>query len=338
MVPVRTAPVNGIFVETEVEPPSDWNESIRHGSCSQLTLFHTTAWAERMQGLLGYRPIFVTVFHDGTPILRLLALVCRWPRIRGLMNTARHSVRALTRGRSGSLIWYGEPVVIGEAGESHYRSLAEALDNEGRRRWLCVTSGNWPAAHEASASRNWRIRRWATIQLDLQRPKEELLAAMKSSARKAVRRAESDHISVRRVACIEELRSYYAFAVTCAKRYDKRMYGFEDFRSMWDGIRPDGWFETFVAEHDGEMIAGLSVWGYGDSIGELGSFQSERSFTEKLFGPDLIKWTAIQWGHDQGLRVLDLGGVNPAPEGKDVGIRQFKEKWGGVYYEYTTIG
>ena len=50
-----------------------------------------------------------------------------------------------------------------------------------------------------------------------------------------------------------------------------------------------------------------------------------------------MKWAVLEWGHDQGLRTFDLAGVNPAPEGKEVGIRQFKEKWGGTYREYTFI-
>ncbi len=327
-----------IITEIETQSEPGWDASIAAGTCGLLTLYHTTAWAERMRDLLGYQPLFITVAEGGTPILRLLALVCRPQSIRGFGNIARHVVPAAWRGRIGSLMWYGEPVVVGEASQEHYRDLALSLDREARRRWLRVSAGNWPTAHEVELTAGWTTRRWGTLQVDLTRSKENLLVAVKSSARKAVRRAEREGIEVRRVASLDQLRSYYSFATRCARRYDKRMHGFEDFQSMWEHIRPNGWFETFVAEHEGEMIAGLSVWGHGDSIGELGSFQSERSFADKLYGPDLIKWEILQWGHDQGLRQLDLGGVNPAPEGKEVGIRQFKEKWGGVYYEYTTIG
>ncbi len=325
-------------VEIAAEPEPGWEASIAAGTCGLLTMYHGLAWAERMRVLLGYQPLFFTVSDGERPILRLLAFICRPPSIRGLANTARHVVPAALRGRIGSLLWYGEPVAVGEAREGHYRDLAASLDREARYRWLRVATGNWPAALEATIPLGWSVRRWGTIQVDLSPAKEDLHAAMKGSARKAVRRAERDGIGVRRVASLEELRRYYAFATRCARRYDKRMHGFEDFRSMWEHIRPKGWFETFVAEHEGEMIAGLSVWGHGDVIGELGSFQSERSFADKLYGPDLIKWKVLQWGHDQGLRQLDLGGVNPAPEGKEVGIRRFKEKWGGVYYEYTAIG
>jgi hypothetical protein len=283
-------------------------------------------------------PLFFTVSENGQHILRLVACVARPWRIRGLGNSLRHLLPAVLRGRAGSLLWYGEPVILSPAHSEHYRRLALCLDQEARRRWLRVASGAWPVAHEEVLVNGWKRKRWGTILIDLRQTKEELLAAMKSSSRKALRRAARDGITVRRITTLEELQSYYVFACRCAQRYGKRMHGFEDFQSMWEQIRPQAWFETFVAEHGGEMIAGLSVWGQGDSVGELGSFQSERSFSEKLYGPDLLKWAVLEWGHDQGLRTLDLSGVNPMPQGKEVGIRQFKEKWGGTYYEYVTIG
>lgn len=271
-------------------------------------------------------------------MLRLIACIVKPWRIRGLGNGLRHLIPAMQRGCTGSLLWNGEPVMTGPATAEHYRQLSVHLEQEAQQRWLHVAAGAWPAVHENVLAKSWQYKRWGTIQVDLTQTKDALLAATKGSARKALRRAERDGISVRRISSLEELRDYYDFACRCAKRYNKRMYGFEDYQSLWQHIRPRAYFETFVAEHDGEMIAGLSTWGQGDSIGELGSFQSERSFKKKLYGSDLLKWMVFQWGKEKGLRMFDLAGVNPSPEGKDVGIRQFKEKWGGTYYEYLVVG
>ena len=72
------APGNDIAVETTAQPPVNWDDSIRQGTCAQLTLYHTVAWARRMRGLLGFEPIFVTTSEGGEPALRLLAF-SRWP-------------------------------------------------------------------------------------------------------------------------------------------------------------------------------------------------------------------------------------------------------------------
>lgn len=327
-----------LTIHVSSEAPPDWDEAVNAGTCRSLKLYHGLAWSERMRSLLGYQPLFFNVREGGRDRLRLVASILRPWFGRGLGRTLRKWAPALLHGRLGCLLWHGEPVETGDASRVHYQRLALGLEAEARRQWLWVTAGAWPTVHEDVLAAGWGRKRWGTIQLDLTQTQEDLLAAMKSSARKALRRAERDGITVCRVATLDELQDYYAFACRCAGRYGKVMHGFEDFRNMWEVIRPQAIFETFVAEHGGEVIAGLSVWGQGDSIGELGSFQSERSFAEKLYGPDLLKWAALEWGHDQGLKSFDLSGVNPEPEGKEVGIRQFKEKWGGTYYEYTIVG
>ena len=115
------------------------------------------------------------------------------------------------------------------------------------------------------------------------------------------------------------------------------MYGFLDFETMWRHFRPNAVFETFVAEKSNVPIAGLSVWGYNGIIAELGSFQSEKGFVEKLYGSDLIKWEVLRWGSEQGYRAFDLAGISPKPQdAKERGIRQFKEKWGGQLKAYYT--
>ncbi|MBT7861170.1 MAG: peptidoglycan bridge formation glycyltransferase FemA/FemB family protein [Gemmatimonadetes bacterium] len=309
------------------------------GSEKRLVLNHTTGWAQRMQDFLGYDARFVTVYGEsGQPTLRLV-LSIGWPfQVRGLGESARILLPALTRARIGAMKWFGEPVCVSEADDSDHRALVEALRRYSNRRRLKVSSGSWPVIYEHLLPPSWNATRGATLLVDLTKSVDELLAGCKSSARKAIRRAERDGVRVRQVESIDELRAYYGFAEECSRRYRKRMHGVGDFESMWYHLRPQGYFETFVAEHDGEPIAGLSAWGFGSTIGELGSFQSERSFRDKLFGPDLAKWKLIEWGHQQGIRHLDLSGISPEPANdKDASIRQFKEKWGGKYYEYTYI-
>lgn len=216
--------------------------------------------------------------------------------------------------------------------------MAEAIDHFTAGNRLALGGGVWPLEFASMAPPGWCLRPWATLVVDTASDRDVIEARLKRSARKAIRKAERDGLSVRRIESLRQLQEYYRFAAQCARRYRKRMYGFRDFESMWQDIRPSGVFETFVAEKDGEMLAGLSIWGFASSAGELGSFQSERSYQEKLYGPDLVKWHAICWAHGAGLRRFDLAGVNPSPTSrKEAQIRQFKEKWGGEYIEYLTV-
>jgi lipid II:glycine glycyltransferase (peptidoglycan interpeptide bridge formation enzyme) len=172
----------------------------------------------------------------------------------------------------------------------------------------------------------------------LDQDEEALWRGLKNSARKAVRKAADDGVTVSRVGSLEELRDYYRFAAKCARRIGKQLFGFRDFETMWRHFRSNAVYETFVAEWKGQPVAGLSVWGFGSSVTELGAFTSEIAATEHLYGGDLIKWEVITWARSRGLKSFDLAGFNPAAsDPKEVAIRQFKEKWGGRRLDYLLV-
>jgi lipid II:glycine glycyltransferase (peptidoglycan interpeptide bridge formation enzyme) len=217
--------------------------------------------------------------------------------------------------------------------------LATSLEEQKRRDRRWRLGGPWPAAQSTALPAAWRATPSATLKVDLGADLDSIFAAFKPAARKAIRRAERDGITTRRVDSAAELERYTEFAMACAARYGKRNVARADYHLCWQLLRtPPCHFETFYAEHAGETIAGLSVWGFGSETGELGSFQSERAFREKLYGPDLLKWRVIQWARGEGLGAYDLAGVHPTrADGKEASIRRFKEKWGGSRYDNLLV-
>jgi hypothetical protein len=319
-------------------PEEEWDKLLFEGDTESLALFHTTFWAARLMELLGYQPVYFSVGKNREIMLRLVAFSCSLFKIKGARNIAKYLVRSLPSRKLGILLWYGQPVFFKEADKTAYSLLAEAVDQYAGKERLKLVEGEWPLSMGSALPGNWRTKKGASLKVDLTMELEIIFSRFKPAARKAVRKAERDGIAVRRIESVDELENYYHFATECAKRYGKRMIGFRDFETMWRYFRPRCVYETFIAEHKGEMIAGLSVWGYGKTIGELGSFQSERSFQEKLYGPDLIKWHVLQWAHDLKLHSFDLAGIDPDPlEEKAKNIRRFKEKWGGAHYEFLKI-
>jgi hypothetical protein len=240
------------------------------------------------------------------------------------------------------LIWYGQPVLSAalpacDEGKA-LESLARTLNELRHTLRLGISAGQWPLDQAAALPQGWAMRTWGTFRVDLRPGADVLFEKFKQSARKGIRRAVRDNIVVRKINTLDQLREYYIFVEECSKRYGKHVYGFDDFGTMWKYLRTVGIFETFVAEHDGKMIAGLSVWGSNGKFCEIGSFQSQDAYERKLFGPDLLKWTIIQWACEQGHISFDLGGVNPKPvDEKELNIRRFKEKWGGEYSEHLIV-
>ncbi len=308
-------------------------------------MFQTTFWADKVCGLLDCQPYFFVVRRDNRtidqPALVLVGFDIRSdfinegvPIIARLKDLAFKYLRSRRRFQ-----WFDQPALIDQAvaGES-YRALLSEIERFCRKRNIhTVSSSELPIVAKAFVPPNWGTREWATLVVDLREGESALWDKLKKTARKAIRVAQQDGISVRRLKSADEFPTYFDFISQCAARIGKKVY-FIDLELDWRCLHRDAVFEIFVAEKEGELLASLGVWGYNGIIAELGSFQSERSFKEKLYGGDLIKWEVLRWGSQRGYRMFDLAGVNPNPETeKERRIRQFKEKWGGRYQPYLTV-
>lgn len=240
--------------------------------------------------------------------------------------------------RKRTFAWNGQPIYQVGTTQDTYRFLAQSLNELMKKERMQISAGQWPLALQRLLPESWTVRTWATLKLDLTQDLDTLWKNFKPAARNKIIKSENAGIYVRQIQSLEELSSYYGFVEKCAGRYNKILYGFEDFSTMWKHFREWGVFETFVAYFEEKPIAGLSVWGTKQEIGELGSFQSEESYQNKWGGGDLIKWKVIQWAHHAGIGSFDLAGVNPAPATqKEIGIRKFKEKWAGSEFQYLIL-
>ena len=325
-------------ISIEPRPADGWDRLLFSSRTGSLHLYHSTAWAERLAEVAGFEPLYVTVLRDGDPQLLMLGLVGSQRRAGGwARGVVRRAREALVTGRA--VRWYGQPMVLGDAGSESFAFLASSVAAYLKAHRLRMVGGEWPLEHESALPERWQRHRWATLKVDLTVDLDTLRSRLKPAARKEIRKAEASGVVVRRVEGADELERYVRTALGSSDRYGATTASVADYLVTWRRLRCDNlYFETFVASHDGQFLAGLSVWGTRDGICELGSFQSAYSFDRKLSGPDLIKWRAIEWAKSEGIRSFDLGGVNPAPAtSKEENIRRFKEKWGGAYGEFVVV-
>ena len=325
-------------VQISSTPPEQWNDWINALAGNQFTLYHREVWAERLKSVRGYDPLYLSIMDGETFLGLVLAAEIRPLKLRLPREIAYYTFKSLKSRSLGQLTWYAEPVTREDKRDQVLAEIAAAIENYVRKNHLKVANAHWPAEHVGSLPDSWISKKWATLTVDCSRDDNSLPASFKPAARKAIRRATEDGIVVRQIENIEQMREYYSFARQCSRRYGKKLAGFEDFENLFTEVRSRSIFETFVAEKDGEPLAGLSVWGDGNFIQELGSFNSERAFREKLYGADLLKWEIIRWARANGIRWFDLAGINPDPtDSKEENIRRFKEKWGGHYSEYLLV-
>jgi len=328
-------------VDISRTPCTDWNNRILSGHSESLLLYHTTLWAERFKKLAGYTPYYITVSNSGSPLLALLAM--RIPLIQPYALSSWRDYLSLAKriglGPRKTYGWHGQPVILGVESDSAYAMLAQALLAFETENKMHLDFGQWPTSFGHVLPDKWQGKCWGTYKIDLSVAPEESMAGFKNAARKAIKKSWADNITVRRLTNLDELKEYFIFAQACAKRYGKTNLYWKDYELCWNCFQKDqGIFETFVAEHDSQIISGLSVYGFAGHIMEIGSFQSEFAFKKKLYGPDLIKWEIIKWGHENHMLSFDLAGVNPTPANtKETNIRRFKEKWGGKYHEFLNL-
>ena len=336
------APVNITF--RRVVDVGHWNSFL--GCSDDGNIFQTAHWAAFIQAYTRRQPVFLEARREdtGDVVGALLAFRVAPIHLFFLERPLDRLILLFLMTLMPIYEWQHGPVCI-ECDcerEGVSRALIDALDHYALgNRALVVSGGPVPTYGEAGGVRfqlpAFSTKRHATLLVDLRPDETTLWKKLRSSARKAIRRAERDGISIERIASEQQLREYYAAAAHWTEQSGRRVFSYGNLSVMWKYLRPHGSVELFAARHQGEMIGGLGIWVFNGILYEFWSWQSERSFREKLYGNDLIKWEVIRRGHAQGHRVYDLAGVAPNPANtKEAGIRRFKEKWGGRYIPYMT--
>ncbi len=309
------------------------------------SIYQAVCWADFLAAYLRYRPLFIVARdHEGTVRATLLAFVRGlWDDLafeRPLGWALRPVLRRLlpvASWRYGPL-WHGAKAPPA-AERAFTQAVLQALAAEGIYAVQDTVSvpPNPSRTMEDPFRDVFSTARWqATLLVDVTPDPDRLWRSLKSSARKAIHSAQRAGVEVRRLTDLQELRAYDAFFRAHNVERAGRFYSFANLARMWEHLRPAGAVEVFAAWRGPELLAGLGVWRFGPTCVEFSTRQSTACREARIYAPDLIKWEIIRWAHAEGLRWYDLAGVAPAPASeKERGIRQFKEKWGGVYWEFA---
>ena len=175
-----------------------------------------------------------------------------------------------------------------------------------------------------------------TLLLDLQRGEDELLAAMKQKTRYNVRLAPRRGVSVRSIGAEsgkEErdaaLSLFYRLYAETGRRDGFVIRPPEYYRDAWGSFVEGGFARLFLAEYQGEALAGLLLFHFGATAWYMYGASSER---ERQRMPNyFLQWEAIRWAKAQGCTLYDLWGApNELDESDPMwGVVRFKLGLGG---------
>lgn len=171
------------------------------------------------------------------------------------------------------------------------------------------------------------------FRLDISPDEETLLAQMHQKTRYNIRLATKRGVNIR-IGTKKDLPEFYEVLKETTERDNFLVRAYSYFDDMYDLLNPEGMLELFVAEYEGQMIAGTLALRIGKKAWYLygASSNSHRNVMPNY----LIQWEMIKWAKSKGCTLYDFRGV-PGQLTEDnplYGLYRFKKGFNGEYTEF----
>jgi peptidoglycan pentaglycine glycine transferase (the first glycine) len=186
--------------------------------------------------------------------------------------------------------------------------------------------------HKAQVVRS--VQPLRTILLDLAPSEETLLAQMKEKWRYNVRLAGRKGVTVREAETLDDVRAWYQLLQTTSERDKFGIHTQEYYERAWSIFVARRQARLLLAEHEGQLLAGIFVSLFGaEGIYLYGASSNEQ---RQLMPNYLLQWEAIRLARQQGATRYDFWGI-PQTEGEEeamAGVYRFKRGWGGRVVQF----
>lgn len=296
--------------------------------------FQSTGYGELCRATLWEEPSYVLVKEHGRVLGQLLVFDAYWLRDR-IAPRGRHVVRVWRRLAPGRRWLYGPVIFERSAAEAVTRELLRVAAADGDVIQACPAIHAWPedGGRGATVAAEWgfSIQRDATLLLDVFRPVEELWARLSPDAKRNVRRARREGITICPVS-EADLARYYAVQVENRRRRGLTSTPFALLTQM-HGL---GCYHAFLSTRDGVAVSAQGAVVWNGIVSLIGCSVSDYSLQHGLHGNDLMQWHVIEWAQSVGARLIDWVGYSLRPTPRQDGINRFKAKWGGGLVAYDT--
>jgi lipid II:glycine glycyltransferase (peptidoglycan interpeptide bridge formation enzyme) len=174
-----------------------------------------------------------------------------------------------------------------------------------------------------------------TILLDLTADEATLLARMKEKWRYNLRLAERKGVKVRAAQSVEDIQAWYNLMQITSERDQFGIHTLDYYLQAWRIFNPRQQGRLFLAECEGQLLAGIFVSLYAkQGIYLYGASSNEQ---RNLMPNYLLQWEAIRWAKAQGAKQYDFWGI-PATDAEAeamAGVYRFKSGWGGEVVRFV---
>ncbi len=283
------------------------------------TIFHTSAWARVLKEAYGYKPT-AYVLTDDKGQIRAALPVCLvqnrfgQPRLVSLPFCDRAAPLAGTEEELARLV-----------------SGARAEVDAGKAAFLEVRGGIAPS--RAGALGLIGQSHYYNYVIPIHLGTAYLENNLHSSAKRAIRKAEREGVTVRLSTSEEDLARFYQLNVWTRKKHGVIPQPLSFFQAIHRHLLSQDKGFLLLAELNGKVIAGDLVLA-SHKVAFYKFNASDRRFLH-LRPNNLLLWKAVEVCQDKGYHFFDLGRCSA----KDEGLRRFKSLWASQeeelpYYYY----
>lgn len=174
-----------------------------------------------------------------------------------------------------------------------------------------------------------------SIVLDLAPDEERLLAQMKEKWRYNVRLGTRKGVQVRQASSPADVQAWYTLLQTTGDRDQFGIHSLAYYQRVWELYAPTDNLRLLLAEHDGQLLAGIMVVIMGSQAIYLYGASSNQQ--RQLMPNYVLQWEAMRWAKQRGAQLYDFWGI-PASDAEDeamAGVYRFKRGWGGRIVQYA---
>ncbi len=207
----------------------------------------------------------------------------------------------------------------------------QPADAAGRYRQRLAAAGFVPGG---SRSGFGGVQPRYVFRLDITGPEQELLAAMESKTRYNIHLAERKGVLVRVATDAADLRVFFEILTETAARDHFLIRNFSYFERIWELFVRSAGARIFLADYQGQAIAGTLAFHCGDRAWYLYGASSNRF--RNVMPNYLLQWTMIRWAKELGCSMYDFRGVpgSDDPHSHLAGLYRFKKGFGACFTEF----
>ncbi len=168
--------------------------------------------------------------------------------------------------------------------------------------------------------------------IDLIKSEEEILKDMKQKGRYNIRLAKKKGVTVKES---KDTGQFYEILQETVQRDGFIPHNKEFYQKLIDALEPEGMAKLYVAEYDGQIIAGLLATFHGDTATYY--YGASSNTHRNVMAPYLLQWHAMREAKSKGFSKYDFLGIAP-PDSKNhpwAGVSSFKKKFGGETVQYV---